>query len=150
MAQAGKSAAEITAALEESEAKSACKLCGRHFDVFVSWGRCNAVAAMAGSVLKLHPKIVVENGAMDAAKKYRGKLHSVVMSYVRDMEADLKNARPERVFITHSGCDRKIVEDVQAYLQSLGIFQEILETRAGGVVSSHCGPGTLGVLFIAK
>ena len=97
-----------------------------------------------------HPKIVVENGAMDAAKKYRGKLHSVVMSYVRDMEADLKNARPERVFITHSGCDRKIVEDVQAYLQSLGIFQEILETRAGGVVSSHCGPGTLGVLFIAK
>ena len=113
-------------------------------------GRCNAVAAMAGSVLKLHPKIVVENGAMDAAKKYRGKLHSVVMSYVRDMEADLKNARPERVFITHSGCDRKIVEDVQAYLQSLGIFQEILETRAGGVVSSHCGPGTLGVLFIAK
>lgn len=109
-----------------------------------------AVMAQAGSVLKLHPKIVVENGAMDAAKKYRGKLHSVVMSYVRDMEADLKNARPERVFITHSGCDRKIVEDVQAYLQSLGIFQEILETRAGGVVSSHCGPGTLGVLFIAK
>ena len=97
-------------------------------------GRCNAVAAMAGSVLKLHPKIVVENGAMDAAKKYRGKLHFVVMSYVRDMEADLKNARPERVFITHSGCDRKIVEDVQAYLQRLGIFQEILETRAGGVV----------------
>ena len=115
-----------------------------NLETIVSFG------AMAGSVLKLHPKIIVENGAMDAAKKYRGKLHSVVMSYVRDMEANLKNARPERVFITHSGCDRKIVEDVQAYLQSLGIFQEILETRAGGVVSSHCGPGTLGVLFIAK
>ena len=66
------------------------------------------------------------------------------------MEADLKNARPERVFITHSGCDREIVEAVRDYLSSLGVFNEILETRAGGVVSSHCGPGTLGVLFIDK
>ena len=142
--------AAITAALEEVRPKVRASFVVDTLMYLYRGGRCNAVAAMAGSVLKLHPKIVVENGAMDAAKKYRGKLHSVVMSYVRDMEADLKSARPERVFITHSGCDRKIVEDVQAYLQSLGIFQEILETRAGGVVSSHCGPGTLGVLFIAK
>jgi fatty acid-binding protein DegV len=113
-------------------------------------GRCNAVAAMAGGVLKLHPKIVVENGAMDATKKYRGKINSVIMSYVKDMETDLKAARPDRVFITHSGCDAATVESVRSYLESFGVFHEILETRAGGVVSSHCGPGTLGVLFIAK
>ena len=112
-------------------------------------GRCSAVAAMAGSVLKLHPRIVVENGAMDAAKKYRGKLSSVIMSFSKVMDEQLKNARPDRVFITHSGCDRQIVDNVREYLESLGIFDEILETRAGGVISSHCGPGTLGVLFIA-
>ena len=72
------------------------------------------------------------------------------MSYVKDMEEDLTSARPERVFITHSGCDRTTVDAVRSYLESLGIFHEILETRAGGVVSSHCGPGTLGVLFISK
>ena len=90
------------------------------------------------------------NGAMDATKKYRGKINSVIMSYVKDMETDLKAARPDRVFITHSGCDAATVESVRSYLESLGGFHEILETRAGGVVSSHCGPGTLGVLFIAK
>ena len=42
------------------------------------------------------------------------------------------------------------LEDVRAYLEELGVFDEILETRAGGVISSHCGPGTLGVLYIAK
>ncbi len=113
-------------------------------------GRCSAVAALAGGMLKLHPRIVVVDGAMDASKKYRGKLGSVILSYTKDMEEDLKNAVPDRVFITHSGCDREIVEAVRSYLESLGIFDEILETRAGGVVSSHCGPGTLGVLFIAK
>ena len=59
--------------------------------------------AISGGVLKLHPKIVVENGAMDATKKYRGKINSVIMSYVKDMETDLKAAIPDRVFITHSG-----------------------------------------------
>ena len=113
-------------------------------------GRCNAVAAMAGGVLKLHPRIVVEDSAMNASKKYRGKIASVVMNYVKDMEKDLKKARPERVFITHSGCEQETVEKVRAYLKELDIFDEILETRAGGVVSSHCGPGTLGVLYIAK
>lgn len=73
----------------------------------------------------------------------------MIMSYTKDMEEQLKNARPDRVFITHSGCDRQIVDNVREYLESLGIFDEILETRAGGVISSHCGPGTLGVLFIA-
>ena len=150
MAQAGKNAAEISAAIEILKPKVRASFVVDTLTYLYRGGRCNAVAAMAGSVLKLHPKIVVENGAMDASKKYRGKLYSVVMAYVRDMEDALKKARPERVFITHSGCDRKIVEDVKSYLKSLGVFDEILETRAGGVVSSHCGPGTLGVLFIAK
>ena len=87
---------------------------------------------------------------MDASRKYRGKLASVILSYAKDMENDLKTAKPDRVFITHSGCDPEVVNAVRSYLESLSIFQEILETRAGGVISSHCGPGTLGVLFIAQ
>ena len=105
---------------------------------------------MAGGVLKLHPKIVVTDGGMDASKKYRGKMKSVIMSYVKDMEEGLKGAKPDRVFITHSGCDQQIVQSVIEYLEGLQVFEEILVTRAGCVVSSHCGPGTLGVLYIEK
>ena len=72
------------------------------------------------------------------------------MDYVRDMEGDLKTAVSDRVFITHSGCEREIIDGVRKYLESLGRFDEILETTAGAVISSHCGPGTLGVLFIAQ
>lgn len=113
-------------------------------------GRCGGLSAMLGSALKLHPRIVVENGKMHSDKKYRGKMRNVYLSYVKDLEPDLLNARKDRVFITHSGADKEDVEAVRQYLVGLGIFDEILETRAGGVVSSHCGPGTLGVLFIAK
>lgn len=150
MAEKGQSAAEITATIESLKPNVRASFVVDTLTYLYRGGRCNAVSAMAGGVLRLHPKIVVENGAMDASKKYRGKINSVIMSYVKDMEEDLKSARPERVFITHSGCDRTTVDAVRSYLESLGIFHEILETRADGVVSSHCGPGTLGVLFIAK
>ena len=149
MAKEGKTAAEISTAMEKLKPLVRASFIVDTLTYLYRGGRCNAVAAMAGSVLKLHPKIVVENGAMDASRKYRGKLASVILSYVKDMEEALKNARPDRVFITHSGCDAETVNAVRSYLESLGVFQEILETRAGGVISSHCGPGTLGVLFVA-
>lgn len=113
-------------------------------------GRCSSVAAMAGGMLKLHPRIAVENGRMEAGKKYRGKISKVLFDYVKEMEADLLQARTARVFITHSGCEQALLDDVHEYLENLGVFEEILITRAGSVISSHCGPGTLGVLFIAK
>lgn len=111
-------------------------------------GRCSSISAMAGGVLKIHPKIVVENGKMDSTKKYRGRIDKVIPAYVKDMEEELKKANPDRVFITHSGCNDDIVNSVKEYLKELGVFKEILITRAGGVISSHCGPGTLGVLFL--
>lgn len=148
MAQNNHTVEEIVSAIEALKPNVRASFVVDTLTYLYRGGRCNAVSAMAGGVLKLHPKIVVENGAMNASKKYRGKINSAIMTYVKDMEDDLKAARPDRVFITHSGCDRTIVEEVHSYLENLGVFSEILETRAGGVISSHCGPGTLDVLFI--
>lgn len=148
MAQEGKSADEIVAKIEELKPLVSASFVVDTLTYLHRGGRCSSVAALAGGVLKLHPKIVVENGKMDANKKYRGKINSVIMSYAKEMEEDLKNAKKDRVFITHSGCDESILNDVHAYLESLNVFDEILTTRAGSVISSHCGPGTLGVLFI--
>lgn len=148
MAQNNHTVEEIVSAIEALKPNVRASFVVDTLTYLYRGGRCNAVSAMAGGVLKLHPKIVVENGVMNASKKYRGKINSAIMTYVKDMEDALKAARPNRVFITHSGCDRTIVEEVHSYLENLGVFSEILETRAGGVISSHCGPGTLGVLFI--
>ena len=112
-------------------------------------GRCSGLAAMAGSALKLHPLISVIDGKMLPGKKYRGKMDRVILEYVRDMEDELKNAKADRVFITHSGCEDSILDAVKEELKSMHRFEEILVTRAGSVITSHCGPGTLGVLFIA-
>lgn len=113
-------------------------------------GRCSAVTALMGNALKLKPRIAVADGKMGVSKKYRGNQRKTVLDYVTDMETDLLNAEQKRVFITHSGIAQEIIEEVKAYLESLQHFETISVTRAGGVISSHCGPGTLGVLFVDK
>ncbi len=148
MAKAGKSIEEIAVAIEALKPRVRASFVVDILTYLHRGGRCSGLAALAGGMLKLHPKIVVKNGVMGADKKYRGKINNAIMNYVQDMEESLQKAKKDRVFITHSGCDKAAVDSVRAYLESLNIFDEILETRAGGVVSSHCGPGTLGVLFI--
>ena len=149
LAAAGMTASEIAAEIEKIKGKVRASFVVDTLTYLYRGGRCSGVSAFLGSALRLHPRIEVIDGAMHPEKKYRGKNTRFIMDYVRDMENDLRSAVRDRVFITHSGCDREIVEDVRAYLEGLGRFDEILETTAGAVISSRCGPGTLGVLFIA-
>ncbi len=74
----------------------------------------------------------------------------VIHDYVSDLTPNLLKAKPDRVFITHSGCDAETLDAVRNQLEELHYFKEILITRAGSVISSHCGPGTLGVLYISE
>lgn len=150
MAQSGQTAKEIVECIEQLKPYVRASFVVDTLTYLYRGGRCSGVAALAGGALKLHPKIVVENGSMSPTKKYRGKISAVILNYAKDMEEQLKNAIPDRVFITHSGCDAEVIAEVSEYLESLGVFNEILVTRAGSVISSHCGPGTLGVLFIEK
>lgn len=150
MAKEGKNAREITEKIEELKPLVRASFVVDTLVYLHRGGRCSGLAAMAGGALKLHPKIVVANGKMSPSQKYRGKMNKVLLEYVKEMENDLKNAKKDRVFITHSGCDNETIGKIQSYLQELNVFDEILITRAGGVISSHCGPGTLGVLFISQ
>ncbi len=150
MAKEGKNAAEIADKMEEMKPRVRASFVVDTLTYLYRGGRCGGLAAMAGGMLKLHPKIVVEAGKMKPTEKYRGKMSSVVLNYVKAMEENLKKAKKERVFITHSGSDEETIQAVSDYLKGLNRFDEILITRAGCVISSHCGPGTLGVLFIQE
>ena len=149
LAQAGKTAEEIIRSVEAMRPLVRSSFVVDTLVYLHRGGRCGGLTALAGSMLRLHPKIIVENGSMIVGKKYRGKIDKVILNYVQDMEADLKQAREDRIFITHSNCDDATVQAVYDYLDSLQHFKEIFITSTGSVISSHCGPGTLGVLFVA-
>ena len=148
MAGEGKNRASIVAEIEAIKPRVRASFVVDTLTYLHRGGRCSGVAAIAGTMLRLHPSIHVVDGSMLVGKKYRGKYDSIVLNYVKDMEEDIRKAKTDRIFITHSGIDEDIIDKVKNYLLDLGIFNEILVTRAGSVISRHCGYGTLGVLFI--
>ncbi len=148
--QEGKTAAEIVHLLEDRRGKVRASFVVETLTYLARGGRCSASTALLGNTLKLKPQIVVENGAMKVGKKYRGKQNSVLLKYAQELEELLLHADPSCVFITHSGCDMETIAPIKAYLTGLNHFENIYVTRAGGVISSHCGPGTLGVLFYSE
>ena len=113
-------------------------------------GRCSALAALGANLLKLKPCIEVKDGSMGVTKKYRGKYIQTLREYVADRLSDYSDIDLDRVFVTHAGCDPEVVEEIRALVAETAPFKEILVTRAGCTVSSHCGANTLGVLYIRK
>lgn len=113
-------------------------------------GRCSALAMLGANLLKLKPCIEVKNGSMGVGKKYRGKFADVLTTYVKERIGDGNDIDLDRVFVTHAGCDKEVVENIVNEVKSLAPFKEVFLTRAGCTISSHCGANTLGVLFIRK
>lgn len=149
LAADSKSAQEIVERVEQRRGKVRASFVVETLTYLARGGRCKAVTALLGNTLKLKPQIIVEKGSMGVSKKFRGKQSSVIMKYAKELEPALLGADPTCVFVTHSHCDEAIVSEVVSYLEGLNWFGNVYVTNAGGVISSHCGPGTLGILFYA-
>ena len=111
-------------------------------------GRCSGVAALGANLLHLKPGLEMSGGKLGVYKKYRGNINAVYKQYVAERLAG-KSIRPGHVFITNSGeVDETVLEELDRLIASLIPVKEIHHTTAGCTVASHCGPKTLGVLFI--
>jgi len=115
-------------------------------------GRCSAIAMLGANMLKLKPCIEVNNadGSMGVGKKYRGTLEKALVQYVHDRLDGKNGIRYDKIFITHSGISNERIELVKKTIKECGSFENIYVTRAGCTISTHCGPNTLGILFMYK
>lgn len=115
-------------------------------------GRCSALAMMGANVLKLKPCIEVNNadGTMGVGKKYRGTYEKALEMYVQDRLQGRTDIVKNRIFLTHSGMPEEKVLHIRDEIEKYMHFDEILITRAGCTISSHCGPNTLGILFVTE
>ena len=115
-------------------------------------GRCSSLQMLGANLLKLKPCIEVNNddGTMNLGKKYRGTLDKALEQYVADRLENCDNIRDDRVFITHSGISQQRIDMVKNLIHEHKEFREVFVSRAGCTISSHCGPNTLGIIFMTN
>ena len=144
----GEKAEDIVAFLKDLTGRVEASFVVDKLDYLAKGGRCSSVAALGANLLKLKPCIEVADGKMNVVKKYRGAFAKVLPEYVKDRLADRQDISYDRIFVTHTYCNEETVSTVKNAVSQYGTFAEVLETTAGCTVSCHCGPDTLGILFI--
>ena len=119
-------------------------------DYLVKGGRCSSAAALGANLLNLKPCIEVRDGKRSVVKKYRGNYAKCLAAYVKERLDGREDIDRSILFITQTtisdDCHTSVMDAVNTY----GQFDHVYETNAGCTVSCHCGPGTLGILFIRK
>lgn len=150
LAEQGLSGAEIAERMRALVPKVEASFLIERLDYMRKGGRCSAVAALGANLLNLKPCIEVRNGKMGVCKKYRGSFEKCIRQYVKDRLDGRADIAPDLAFITHPACQKNVVDAAMEEAARYGSFDEVVETHAGCTVSCHCGPNTLGILFVRK
>lgn len=150
MAESGMEAEDIARTLNEKKAMLDVSFVLQTLEYLHKGGRCSSLAAFGANALKLRPEIQVSDGKMQVGKKYRGDMEKTILAYVHGRLDGRNDIDTDRIFVTHSGVPEDILNKVVATVKQLHPFKEVLITRAGCTISSHCGPACLGVLFFTK
>ncbi len=147
---AGMSAAEIAKKVEETTPKVRSQFVIEAMDYLYRGGRCSGLTRLLGATLHIKPMIAVTNASMVVAKKTIGPMKKALNVMVEDMIKQLQDVDPEFLFVTHS----QGYKNYQHVMTKLGpvksYFTNIMQTQAGCVIASHCGKGTIGILYIMK
>ena len=124
----------------------------RHFGIFACRWTLFRTGFDGINLLRLKVSIEVDNstGKMGVGKIYRGNLQKQRLQYTKDQLGRYPNIKKDRVFITHSGVSEESIAPVYDYIKGLNLFDEIFVTQASCTISAHCGPETLGVLFMTE
>jgi DegV family protein with EDD domain len=147
----GKEAEEIVEIVNSLRDKVEASFVVDTLEFLYKGGRCSALSALGANLLKLRPCIEVKDGKMGVGKKYRGKIEDCFYAYVKDRLDGRDDLDLSRIFITNSGgVPDETVDNIEKLILERAPFKEVLKTTAGCTISSHCGPGTLGILFLRK
>ena len=149
MAEKGKSAEEIFEQTNADTSLVQASFVINKLDYLKKGGRCSSLALLGANLLKIRPQIVVRNGKMVSGKKYRGDFNIVVKNYCADTLKEFSSYDNSLAFVTYTTASAEAVNYADEALKNAG-FKEIYHTRAGGTIASHCGPNTLGILFLKK
>ena len=114
-------------------------------------GRCSSIVSIGAKLLSIKPCIEVNHeGRLVLGKKYRGSLESVLLKYTDNILENINSIEKEQIFITHSGISQEYIDKIYKKIEEKEYFEKIYVQRAGCTISSHCGPNTLGLMYLCK
>lgn len=112
-------------------------------------GRLSNVAFLGATLLKIKPVVELLDGKLVATKKLRGSMTSAAVALI-DYLALREEFDPACVvFVKSPGLPEQVQSAATEHARALG-FERAEWYDTGNVITSHCGPGALGVAFLVR
>ncbi|MCR5635833.1 MAG: DegV family protein [Clostridiales bacterium] len=153
LASEGKTVEEILPVIEDYGKRIHGSFILDKLNFLAAGGRCSSLVALGANLLNLKPCIEIsyeECGKMTVGKKYRGKYEESMKQYIDYKLSLFEGIIPDKVYFTHAGIDKDIVENIEQFLRDKNMFSEVITSRASCTISSHCGPNTGGIFFVTE
>lgn len=107
-------------------------------------GRLSNVSYLGACVLKIKPLIEILDGKLIVTQKYRGPIKHVADKYVNEYIDRCNLDREQLYFIYSLGLEEAIKQRMEDIAKEKG-FKKITWVQTGCVISTHCGPGAIGI-----
>lgn len=141
------SVAEIVELLESMRSQIETEFAIDSLEYLYKGGRCSGMQNLIGSLLKIRPVIqVTTQGTLVPAYKIRGKREKAVEQLLRNTLAHRHAIDQDIIFVVHSFAEEE-ARHMQAVLREQTDARQVMITEAGCVISSHCGPQTIAIMY---
>lgn len=151
MAEAGLPFEEVVSKTETLTDYTRASFILEKLDYLRAGGRCSLLAAVGAQMLSIKPEIAVRGGLMSNRSKFRGSMTACGVKYASGLLENINQIDKRRAFVTYTeDTDPEIVDSVCQTALAANYFDEVVQSHAGCVVTSHCGRNTIGLLFIDK
>ena len=113
-------------------------------------GRISEKVDKLCQALMLHPVITLKKGSMKVGAIHIGRRHHVWKKYISSALNTLHEIDKKTLFITYAGLTNEELKEIEELVKSKVSFEKIIYQKASPAISTNCGPGTFGLLFLLK
>jgi len=113
-------------------------------------GRISTKINTVCEMFMLHPVIVLKNSSMKVGAIRMGTKDYARRKYITSTLHVMGEIDKKILFITYTGMKREELKEIEEQVKEKVTFENIIYQKASPAISSNCGPGSFGLLFMLK
>ena len=113
-------------------------------------GKVSGAVHRLCTVLNLHPVLSMSRNKLKLWCIESGNIHRAVRQYVKKLFEHSRQIDTSVLFVTYAGCSVKQIDEIVGIVEKYIHFDQVILQKASATVSSNCGVGTFGLMFVRR
>ncbi len=146
----GMAAPAIVKELENMKSRIKTSFVVTNTEYLARSGRISPKIDQVCQALMIHPEIILKNSSMKVAALRIGTKEIAWRRYIASALGTMREIDKKTLFLTYAGLTNEELEEIEEQVKKIVTFEKIIRQKASPAISTNCGPGSFGLLFMLK